>query len=94
VLCSEVIGSLKPDPLPFTELARTMGYSPGEMLYVGNSFRYDVLGAQKTGMKAAWVVSGRKARKFRRTRAGGEKREPKADFVFSDYRQLRDYVLT
>jgi putative hydrolase of the HAD superfamily len=89
VLCSEAIGCLKPGALPFRELARNMGYAPEEMLYVGNSFRYDVLGAQKTGMKAAWVVSGLKARGL----AGSAKKAPSADFVFSDYRQLRDYVL-
>jgi putative hydrolase of the HAD superfamily len=92
-LCSEVIGCLKPGPLPFLELAKGLGYAPEEILYVGNSFRYDVLGAQKTGMKAAWVVSRFKARKARK-QAGGVKKAAAANFVFSDYRQLRDYVLT
>jgi putative hydrolase of the HAD superfamily len=86
VLCSEASGCLKPSPLPFLELAKNMGYPPEEMLYVGNSFRYDVVGSQKTGMKAAWVVSRLKARSV--------KKAPKGVFVFSDYRQLRDYVLT
>jgi putative hydrolase of the HAD superfamily len=84
VLCSEEIGRLKPDPLPFRELARRMGFPPEEMLYVGNSFSYDVLGAKKAGMKAAWITS-----RFRSPRSG----EERADFIFHDYRQLRDYML-
>jgi putative hydrolase of the HAD superfamily len=89
MLCSEAFGCLKPSPLPFLELAKGLGFAPGEVLYVGNSFRYDVLGAQKAGMKAAWVVSRFKVRR----QAAGVNEEPKANFVFSDYRQLRDYVL-
>jgi putative hydrolase of the HAD superfamily len=87
VLCSETLGALKPDPLPFRELARVMGFPPEEILYVGNSFAYDVLGARKVGMKTAWVSSRRKCRNGG---IGGEK----ADFSFFDYRQLRDYMLT
>jgi putative hydrolase of the HAD superfamily len=64
-----------------------MGLPPEEILYVGNSFAYDVLGARKTGMKTAWVSSRGKCRNGG---IGGEK----ADFSFFDYRQLRDYMLT
>ena len=82
VLCTEELGCLKPHPYPFVKTAEAIGYAPSEMLYVGNSFPFDVLGAQKAGMKAAWIRSHR-----------GSK-DRKADFAFSDYRQLRDYVLT
>jgi len=82
VLCSEETGRLKPDPLPFRELAASMGFPPEEILYVGNSFAYDVVGASQTGMKTAWVTPARRGRK-----------KDAADFVFHDYRQLRDYVL-
>jgi putative hydrolase of the HAD superfamily len=90
VLCSEIIGALKPDPLPFEELARRMGLPPEQILYVGNSFAYDVVGAKKAGMKAAWVSCGPGARR----KSPGGFADVKADFVFSGYRQLRDYVLT
>jgi putative hydrolase of the HAD superfamily len=86
VLCSETIGALKPDPLPFGELARRMGFPPEEILYVGNSFSYDVLGAKKAGMGAAWIGFGKKNPP---PGAG----PPGAEIVFSDYRQLADYVL-
>jgi putative hydrolase of the HAD superfamily len=69
-----------------------MDTPPEQILYVGNSVSYDVAGAHKAGMKAALVrtlpfLSGREkapaaAPNWRR-----------ADFIFSDYRQLRDYVL-
>jgi putative hydrolase of the HAD superfamily len=95
VLCSETIGALKPDPLPFAELARSMGLPPEKILYVGNSFPYDVAGAKKAGMKAAWVSRGFAARGLgARRKSPGAFSGVKADFVFSGYRQLRDYVLT
>jgi putative hydrolase of the HAD superfamily len=90
VLCSEAVGQLKPDPLPFEELARRMNFPPEKILYVGNSFSYDVVGAKRAGMGAAWISSSRRES----PRAGSVFPGIKADFVFSGYRQLRDYVLT
>jgi putative hydrolase of the HAD superfamily len=76
------VGRLKPDPAPFLELAGSMGISPERLLYVGNSVSYDVKGARGAGMKTALIRP-----KWKKRLAGA------ADFVFSDYRQLRDYVL-
>jgi putative hydrolase of the HAD superfamily len=81
VLCSELTGSLKPAALPFIELARRLGCPPERVLYVGNSRRYDVRGAKQAGMKAALV-----SWPFKRSC-------PEADFVFSDYRKLAQFVL-
>ena len=81
IVCSEQIGYLKPDTASLLEMAKRMGAAPEQILYVGNSVSYDVAGAHKAGMKAALV----NAMPFLHKR--------KADFVFSDYRQLRDYVL-
>ena len=81
-LCTENIGALKPAALPFEELAKALSCAPEQILYVGNSNRYDVEGAKRAGMKAALlniglpVISG-----------------IKADFTFRDYRQLRDFML-
>jgi len=80
VLCSEYIGAIKPAIQPFLELANTLGCPPEQILYVGNSRRYDEAGARRAGMKTA-LITRRRARKT------------KADFIFHDYRQLRDYVL-
>lgn len=83
-LCSEETGRLKPDPLPFLELARGLGVDPSRVLYVGNSIKYDIAGARGVGMKTALIASelGR-----RKAAASG------ADLIFRDYRQLRRFVL-
>jgi len=91
VVCSEKSGFLKPDTAAFLEMAKQMGTAAQNILYVGNSVSYDVAGAHKAGMKAALVH----ALPFLR---GREPPFPPrdvrtADFIFSDYRQLRDYVL-
>ena len=84
VICSEHTNRLKPDPAPFLELARRMALPPEQILYVGNSVSYDIIGAKRQGMKAA-LVTGPLGRHRRNT--------GNADFVFSDYRQLRAFVL-
>ena len=84
VLCSEECGRLKPDPLSFLELAARLQKPPAEIIYVGNSVPYDVEGARRAGMKTALVCTGLK-RRFSVS---------SPDFIFSDYRQLRDYVLS
>jgi putative hydrolase of the HAD superfamily len=81
VLCSEFTGSLKPAAFPFIELARRLNCPPERILYVGNSRRYDVRGAKQAGMKAALI-----SWPFKRSC-------PDADFVFSDYRKLTQFVL-
>ena len=84
VMCSEETGYLKPDRTPFLELAEKMKTLPGRILYVGNSVSYDVAGANAAGMKTALIwPTWRKRRGLNQL----------ADFVFNDYRQLRDYVL-
>jgi putative hydrolase of the HAD superfamily len=83
-LCSERTGRLKPDPLPFQELAGALGLPPERILYVGNSVRYDMRGARRAGMKTALISFS----PLHRVRAGGG-----ADFVFHDYRQLLKYVI-
>ena len=57
VLSSEEVGALKPDPAPFLEIAERLGMAPAEVLYVGNNYRYDVIGAKRAGMKAAHLAS-------------------------------------
>ncbi|MDR2757820.1 MAG: HAD family hydrolase [Spirochaetaceae bacterium] len=85
VLCSEDSGRLKPDPLPFSTLAASLGLPPDRILYVGNSLNYDITGAQKAGMRTALIGSRwNKLFSFR----------VKTDFMFSDYRQLYHYVIS
>jgi putative hydrolase of the HAD superfamily len=82
VCCSEETGALKPDPRPFACLAAALGCAPEQILYVGNSLRYDTAGARRAGMQTALITG----RVYRSGLTG-------PDFAFYDYRQLRDYVL-
>ena len=84
VLCSERCGALKPHPSSFTELAAAMGLPPEKILYVGNSHPYDVAGAKRAGMKTALIKS---------PLSPGGRKKPRADFIFSDYRQLYDFMI-
>jgi putative hydrolase of the HAD superfamily len=88
ILCSEDTGALKPAAKPFAELANALGCPPEQILYVGNSHRYDVIGAGQAGMKTAWIVSRPRYRQLLRSQG-----KSGADFIFHDYRQLRDFVL-
>ena len=85
VLCSERCGALKPHICSFTKLAAALALPPEKILYVGNSFPYDVAGASRAGMKTAWIKS---------PIIPYREKQPAPDFIFSDYRQLRDYMLT
>ncbi|MDR2376298.1 MAG: HAD family hydrolase [Treponema sp.] len=83
VLCSEVLGALKPDTRPFMELIRGLDLEPGRILYVGNSVSYDIRGAKAAGLRAALVSPFQKS----------QNRTAGADFCFHDYRKLAQYVL-
>jgi putative hydrolase of the HAD superfamily len=53
---TEDTGYLKPNPQSFLLLAERLGLPPGDILYVGNSYRYDVAGAHRAGMPAAHLT--------------------------------------
>jgi len=80
VLCSEDTGAIKPSIRPFRELAKALECPPEQILYVGNSRRYDATGGRRAGMKTALITRRRVSKTM-------------ADFIFHDYRQLRDFVL-
>jgi len=79
-LWSESSGYLKPNPEPFAALAACLKVAPAHLLYVGNSYAYDVLGAHRFGMRTAH---------FARRPA----RATVADLTFRDYRTLASWVL-
>ena len=88
ILSTEETGALKPSGIPFAVLVKALDLDPKEILYVGNSLRYDVEGAKSAGIKAALI-----RRCLFSTGHVPRKSSVKADFVFRDYRQLREYVL-
>ncbi len=77
--CSEETGYLKPDGKPFLYLAETLGFDPEEILYVGNSYEKDIIGARAAGMKTALIVS---------PTFHAERRYPLADIIFRRYGEL------
>jgi putative hydrolase of the HAD superfamily len=80
-ICAEETGALKPHPHPFATLADCLGVPAAEVLYVGNSYRADVLGAKGAGMMAAHLV--------RRP-----PRDSEADISFSSYPDLAAWIRT
>ena len=78
-MCSEESGYLKPNIEPFELLASRLGEDPGTILYVGDSYAYDVLGAQAAGYRTAHIT--------RRPRASSV-----ADLQFSSYLVLQKYL--
>ena len=85
ILSTEKIGALKPSKYPFGILAMELGVKPQEILYVGNSAKYDVLGAKNAGMKTAYLEP-----LWRRV-LGIHLKE--ADISFGNYRQFQKFVL-
>ncbi len=82
---SEESGALKPSVYPFGILCRKLDVPPEKILYVGNSKKYDVLGANNAKMKSAYILTGLR-------RLFGIKL-PEADISFKNYRQLEKIVL-
>lgn len=85
ILGSEACGALKPSLYPFGLLAKDLDVLPEEILYVGNSIRCDVMGANNAKMKSAYFMTG--WRKF------FNRPLKVAYFSFKNYRQLKDFML-
>ncbi len=80
VISSEETGYLKPNPEPFLFLASSLGTEPERVLYVGNNYDYDIVGAFNVGMKTAHLT---------RKPVGNSV----ADIVFENYRTLEHLLL-
>lgn len=83
-LGAEKAGALKPSPIPFKKLAELFGLKPEEILYVGNSHKYDVVGASTAGMKTAWI-------KTNTSKLFGKKSDI-ADITFVHYNELHKII--
>ncbi len=82
---TEDLGALKPSKYPFALMAKALEEKSENILYVGNSIKYDVLGAKNAGMKSAYILP------FWRKLLGKIPKE--ADICFSNYRQFIDIVV-
>ncbi len=78
-LSAEESGYLKPNPEPFRRLADCLGLPPEQILYVGNSYSYDVLGAKKVGMPVAHL-------------SARPEPDTAADLTFADYPALKSWI--
>ncbi len=85
VLGSEACGALKPSVFTFGVLANKLELEPHEILYVGNSIRSDVKGANSAGMKSAYIMP--------LWRKIFNKKLKIADISFKTYRQLSKNVI-
>jgi HAD superfamily hydrolase (TIGR01509 family) len=56
VVDSNRVGVSKPDPAIFALAVRALGCRPDEVLYVGDSFEKDVIGAHAAGLRTAWLT--------------------------------------
>jgi putative hydrolase of the HAD superfamily len=77
---SEETGYLKPNPEPFERLIADLERPAERILYVGNSYHYDVVGARSCGMKTAHVTRRRH-------------RTSPADLQFRDFHELRTWLV-
>jgi putative hydrolase of the HAD superfamily len=55
VITAADAGAAKPAQLIFDAACRSAGAAPGNVLHVGDHPEFDVAGAQKAGMRAAWM---------------------------------------
>ena len=80
VLGSEDVGALKPAKEASEALATALDLPAEQILYVGNSHKYDVIGSKNAGFKSAWLISV----------ISGifGKKSDLADITFSRYSQL------
>lgn len=85
ILGTESLGALKPEAYSFKKMAEQLGVEPSKILYVGNSYKYDVVGAHNAGMKTAYLLP-LKCKLFK-------KHLKDSEICFSNYRQFMNIVL-
>lgn len=81
LVISEEVGVMKPHPDVFEHATKLTGLKPGDILYIGDSFNSDVKGGTDFGWNVAWF-----------TQNGESEKHKKVDFVFSDFKDLADWL--
>jgi len=59
ILVSEIVGCRKPDKAIFGAAVARLGFSPAEVLFVGDNPEADIWGAHRAGLRTAWLQRGR-----------------------------------
>ena len=81
-ILSYPLGVSKPDPLFYELVATAAGCPPGQVLFAGDSFPNDVIGADHAGMRTALIRHGGLLR------PGEDERLPAATRIISHVREL------
>ena len=81
-IISEELGKMKPHPDVFRHGEKMCGAEPEEILYIGDSYSSDIIGGKTAGWQTAWF-------QFEET---AEVEENIADFTFTDFTQLINYL--
>ena len=55
MVVSEALGIRKPHPAVLRAAVRAVGLAPAEVLFVGDTFAEDVLGARAAGVDVVWI---------------------------------------
>jgi putative hydrolase of the HAD superfamily len=80
---SEAIGFRKPRREAFLQTAEVMGVSPQEVLFIGDTFALDVVGAKSVGMDAAW---------FDRQKGPPDPEQAQPDYTITGFLDLLDIL--
>ncbi|BCR21935.1 HAD family hydrolase [Borrelia sp. HM] len=78
---SEDTGYLKPNKIAFSRIVDELRIDNSHILYVGNSYEYDILGASSVHMRTAYFSKKRLLKCI------------KCDFIFNNYKDLQRYIL-
>ena len=78
-------GAAKPDPRIFSAAIAEGGATPSETLHVGDHPEHDIAGAQRAGMRSAWV---------NRKRESWPDEHPSADLEVTDLAVLADFLVS
>lgn len=76
---SEEISYLKPHPISFRILSEKLNIEPDQILYVGDTYLYDIIGANNAGFKTAFLTNSFKKRKY-------------ANFQFGNYKKFNQKI--
>lgn len=88
IIEAEEIGELKPSKTPFIAALKDLGLEdhPERVMHIGDSYNYDVKGAQAVGMKTAWL---RRKWRFSKLPWGEEdKSKITPDIIFKSWREF------
>ncbi len=87
--CAQETGYLKPHRAPFDMMAELMGLPHDQILYVGDSYRKDMVGASRAGMKTILLMRSLRDTTEREKYTAAH---PDAGLIFSDYRDFYQQV--